>query len=136
MDRWHLIRKRIGDYLGERSSAKERSYRARRVALAQELGMADVSLKGFLPAKTPKSHKSKSGTLGLDKMQKLLSKREFQDLRRFFPELNGSAAKPPTNSYLQLELDFIGFDVPARRRIVRLPIGKTGRVRIRIAKIA
>jgi hypothetical protein len=136
MDRRRLVRRRIEDYLGERSSAKARAYRAKREALAGELGMADVTLKGFLPAKKSKSKKQKSGALGLDKMQKLLVKREFQDLRHHFPELGGPTAQPDPISYFQLELDFSGFDVNPETRIVRLAVGSEGRVRLRITKTA
>jgi hypothetical protein len=136
VDRWSLVRGRIENYLGERRSAKARAYRAKREALAKELGMADVTLKGFLPAKKSKAQKQKSGALGLDKVQKLLVKREFQDLRHHFPELGGATVHPDPISYFQLELDFSGFDVTPETRVVRLPVGREGRVRLRITKTA
>jgi hypothetical protein len=136
MDRWRLVRNRIEQYLGERSSARERAYRAKREALAGEIGMADVTLKGFLPAKRTKSRKPKSGTLGWDKLQKLLVKREFRDLRRHFPELGRPRSQPRPISYLQLEFDFKGFDVTPQTRIVRLPVGREAKVRLRITKTA
>jgi hypothetical protein len=136
MERWDLIRERIEQYLGERSSAKERAYRSRRQALANDLGMADVTLKGFLPAHRSRSEKSKSGTLGLDKLRKLLEKPDFHDLRSEFPELGPGAFQAQVLTEIQLELDFEGFDVAPQRSTLLLPVGREGKVRLTITKTA
>jgi hypothetical protein len=134
MDRWSLVRERIELYLGQRNSAKDRAYRLRRETLADELGVNDVTLKGFLPVQDSKSGKAKSGTLGFDKLRKLLAKQEFQDLRNEFPEVGIAVSQPPTFREIQLELDFQGFDVSPQTRIVRLPIGREGRLRLTIRR--
>ena len=113
---------------------KDRTYSSKRRALAADLGMDDSTLKGFLPADDPTASK-KSGTLGLDKVARLLGKPEFQDLRNHFPEL--AAAIPlETPIEFRLDIDFEGFGGTLQNRKVRLPVGKEGKLHVTITKTA
>ena len=90
--------------------------------------MEDVSLKGFL--QTPQS-------LGWLKLGKLLARQEFHDLRTYFPELDEFiAVEVPILTEIQLELDLDGFDFTPPFGVVRLPVGREGRVRLTIQKVS
>jgi hypothetical protein len=128
MARWDLVKQRVREYLGERKSPKDRAYSKRRRDLAKELGMEDVTLKGFLQTRQ---------NLGWVKLDKLLAKGEFQDLQKHFPELEQlKTVQVSVFGEVQLELDFDGFDIAPEFRIVRLPVGKEGRLRVTIQKIS
>jgi hypothetical protein len=136
MDRWDTLRNRVEQYLGPRSSERDRAYTARRKRLAESLDMGDSTLKGFLPTQNPKSAQPKSVTLGLDKVGKLLAMQDFEDLRSQFPELAPVASPAVTLTEIQLEIDSLGFDESPELSTVRLPISKEGRVRLTITKSA
>jgi len=130
MGRWDLVRQRIEANLGARASEKDRAFSSRRKALADELGMRDSTLKGFLPARKSRSSKPKSGTLGLDKVAKLLAKPGFQDLLKEFPELGATAPLAEAPREIQLEIEFQGFGFKPEYRTLRLPLGKEGNLQI------
>ena len=128
MERWDLVKQRVQEYLGERKTPKDRAYSKRRRDLAGELGMEDVTLKGFLQT---------SQNLGWMKLNKLLAKSEFQDLRNDFPELEQlKTVQVSVYGEVQLELNFEGFEIAPESRIVRLPVGKEGRLRLTIQKVS
>jgi hypothetical protein len=136
MNRWDLVRQRIEDHLGARTSEKDRAFSSRRKALADEMGMGDSTLKSFLPAKNPRSSEPKSGTLGLGKLAKLLAKPEFQDLLREFPELGSMAPPAEVLREIQLKIEFHGFGLKPEHRTLRLPVDKEGKLQLLITKMA
>jgi hypothetical protein len=128
MERWELVRQRVQQYLGERKTSKDRAYSKRRRDLAKELAMKDVTLKGFLL--TPQN-------LGWMKLGKLLAMPDFQDLRNQFPELEElKTVQVSVFGEIQLELNFDGFEITPALRIVRLPVGREGKLRLTIQKIS
>ena len=128
MERWSVVRQRVERYLGERKTPKDRQYSTRRRSLAKDLGIEDVTLKGFLM--TPQN-------LGWLKLGRLLAKQEFQDLRGNFPELDEfKTPSPEASREVQLELDFDGFEVAPECRLIRLPVSSESRWRLTIRKIS
>jgi hypothetical protein len=125
---WSDVRQKVESYLGERKSPKDRSYSGRRQALATEIGVADVTLKGFLQA---------NQALGVIPLAKLLAKEEFRELRAQFSGVQGFTIPDVfVLAEIQLELDFEGFDTKPEFRSFRLPVGKEGRIRMTIQRIS
>ena len=125
---WQEIRRRVEGFLGQRKTPKDRSYSRRRQALAHDLGIEDVTLKGFLQA---------NQSLGAVALVRLLARAEFHDLQTQFPGLvlpGGPERDQPLG--IQLELDFEGFEQLPEGRILRFPVGSDGVLRLTIRKIS